>query len=304
MGLTPDWDRVVAADGLLAASDDAYADVLTWMAGREAGLSPSPRGDLTRADLLFVLGLQRWEGLFPAGMLPLAVNRLAADLRLDLGRVRVDDAGRAGQWPGAHAHEARVSFAAQGGAPDWLALFDALGQALGAAAAPPHRRHPAAPFTVGGLLAGLLLDRGFLRARLEVERRHAGDLVRALALRQLFRLRARAAALRVATEVERGQSGAAWHEAHREALSAACRASWPAGLAARDGDATLLSAQLRGWARAEALRAALVERCDEDWWRNPRSAELIGAWAASGGDPWPFAEPELALAASALTSRL
>ncbi|HYS83002.1 MAG TPA: hypothetical protein VEM76_20020 [Anaeromyxobacteraceae bacterium] len=292
VGLLPDWERVVQADALLGASDDAYRDVLAYTARHEAELALPPRGDLERADLLHVLALHRWEGLFPRGMLAHTLEQTAAALRLDLGRIRIDEASRPAQWPGAHALGARVAFRRQGGAADWLALFDAAGQAAANAAAPPHRRHDAAPFTIGALLSGLLLDRGFLTARLEVERKHAPDLVRALALRQLFRLRAAAAALRVATEVERGTSGAAWHEAYREALSRAACASWPAGLAARDGDGARAAALLAGTARAERLRRSLVERHDEDWWKNPRSAAELGSWLAAGG-AWAEEEPPL-----------
>ncbi|HEX8908394.1 MAG TPA: hypothetical protein VF805_04295, partial [Anaeromyxobacteraceae bacterium] len=65
VGLVPDWERVVEADALLSASDDAYRDVLAWAARHEAGLAPAPAGDLSRADLLFVLSARRFEGHFP-----------------------------------------------------------------------------------------------------------------------------------------------------------------------------------------------------------------------------------------------
>jgi hypothetical protein len=192
MGLLPEWERVVAADALLSASDDGYRDVLTWLARRESGLSPGPGGDLERADLLFALALHGWEGHFPKGMLALALERTAAELGVDLGLVRVDEAARPGQWPGAHAHGARVSFRRQGGAADWLGLFEAVGRALSAASAPAHRRDPAGPATCGSLLAGLILDARYLATTLDVERKHAPDLARALA-RAERRRRARGA---------------------------------------------------------------------------------------------------------------
>ncbi len=302
-GLLPDWEQVVAADALLAVSDEGYRDVLAWLARREVELSPGPRGDMERADLLFALALHGWEGLFPRGMLARVLERTAGELGVDLGRVRVDEAARAGQWPGAHAHGARVSFRRQGGAADWLGLFEAVGKALSAASAPAHRRDAAAPAAAGALLAGLLLDGRYLASRLDVDRKRAPDLVRALALRQLFRLRAAAAALRVATEVERGLGGAPWYEAHREALGRAALAVWPLGLAARDGDAGRAAAALAGAARAEALRRRLVERFDEDWWRNPRTREALGPWLAAGGGPAED-EPPLALSATALLAKM
>jgi hypothetical protein len=303
VGLTPDWDAVIEADALLSASDDAYRDVLAWLARREAQLAPPPQGDLARADLLHVLALHGWRGLFLPGMLAVVLERTLAGPRLDLGRARVDEGAREAQWPGAHAFETRVSFRRQGGAADWLDLFDAVGQALAAAAAPPHRRHPAAPFTFGALLSSLLLERRFLERSLGVERRQVPDLVRALGTRQLFRLRANAAAFRVASEVERGTTGARWHEAHRDALTLAAAATWPLGLAARDGDGAAMNARLRGWARAERLRRTLVERLDEDWWRNPRAAAALGSVLAAGGAGEPD-EPALRLGAEGLVARL
>jgi len=300
-GLLPAWEKVVEADALLSATDDAYADVLGWLA-RRAGLAPRPAGDLARADLLHLLALPEWDGLFPPGMLALLLRETLAPLQLSLARVRIDDAERPARWPGAHALGARVSVRRQGGAADAEGLLRAAGQGLAAALGPPfHARDPALPFTVGELLSGLLREGAFLARRLGVDRPLLPDLSRLLALRRLAALRLSAASLRVATEVERGTSGAAWHEAHREALCLAARAEWPAGLAARDADAPGLLAALRGAARAEQLRRALRERLDEDWWRNPRAAEAL-AGVLAGGEA--EAEPELRLGGEGLSQLL
>ena len=300
-GLTPDWDAVVAADGLLAATDDAWRDLLGWLA-RQEGLLPRPRGDLDRGDLLFLLALPGLDGLFPAGMLPLALRDTLAPLRLDLSRIRVDDAGRPGRWPGAHAAGPRVCLRRQGGVADWEGLLGAAGRALAAALGPrPHAREPALPFTLGALLSDLLLDPGWLSRRLGADRKELADLVRLLSLRRLFALRCAAASLRVAAEVERGTSGAAWRAAHREALSLATLAAWPDGLAARDADGPGALALLRGAARAERLRAAWVERYDEDWWRNPKAADAVAGLLSGGGTGGGAGdEPALGLAGEAL----
>jgi hypothetical protein len=297
MGLLPDWARVLEADRLLGATDDAWRDLLGWL-GRREGLRPLPDGDLERADLLRLLSLEPWAGLFPAGRLTPSLREALAPLRLDLGRIRIDDGEQPGRWPGAHAVGIRVSFRARGGAPDWLDLFDAAGRALGAALGPPaHRRDPSLPFALGALLGGLLLDAAFLSRRVGEDRRALGDLVRLLALQRLLGLRARAAALRVACEVERGTTGRAWHQAHREALSLAALAAWPEGLAARDADAPGHLAALRGAARAARLRVALVERHGDDWWRNPRAAEALAGILAGAPEE---EEPPLDVGGEAL----
>lgn len=304
VGLTPDWEAVVAADELLDASEDGYRDVLAWLARRELQLAPGPRGDLERSDLLHLLALHRWSGLFPAGMLAPALRRTAEGLGLDLGRIRVEEGDRPGQWPGAHAFERQVSFRRRGGAADWMDLLYAAGEALAAAACPAGSRQPAFPAALGALLLGLLLEPAFLVRGLGAERGQAGDLSRALALSRLFALRARAAALRVAAEVERGSSGAAWRRAHREALSAAALAAWPDGLAARDAWGQGHRLALEGAAWAEVLRARLVEAHDQDWWRNPRAAATLAGWLAAGGAGPEPERPPLASAGRALVRRL
>jgi hypothetical protein len=305
-GLLPDWEAVVRGDEALAASDDAYRDVLAWSARRELGLAPRPHGDLSRADLLHLLALARWDGLFREGMLPVALVRTWERLGLDLARVAIDDAPRPARWNGAHVLGPRVAFGRRGGAGDWQDLFRAAGEALANAHHRPHRRDPVLAAAIGAVLAGLLLEPRFLAERAEVERRHAADLVRDLALRELLRLRASAAALRVAVEVERGLSGAAWREAHREALASAALASWEGVWASRDVDAPALAASLAGAGAAARLREELRDRYDEDWWRNPRTAAHLAGLLAAGSLPWEATGAESAPAREArwLASKL
>jgi hypothetical protein len=304
-GLVPDWRMVVEGDRVLEASEDGYRDVVAWAADRELGLAPRPRGDLARADLLRLLALPRWDGLFPPGMLEVALKVALERLGLDLGRIRIDAEERPSKWPGVHVLGARVSLGRRGGAGDWLDLFRGAGRALAAAHHPPHARDPAFAETLGALLSGLLLEPRFLAERLDADRKVARDLVRELALRELFRLRALGAGLRVATEVERGLSGTAWREAHREALSAAALATWDGAFASRDADAPAIAAALSGAAAAARLRERIRERLDEDWWRNPRSAaHLAGLVAAGRLDPGEGPAPAPTDAAGALVERL
>jgi hypothetical protein len=302
VGLSPDWGAVVLGDAALAASDDAWHDVMPFTARRELG--GVPPGGLARADLLRALALARWDGLFRPGMLPLAVKLTLEGLGLDAGRIRVDDAGRPAQWPGAHAVGARISLRPRGGGGDWQDLLGALGRALAAAAAPPSRRDPDLAEALAWVLGGLALEPRWLAARADVEKRVVRDVVRDLALRRLMALRADGAALRVAAEVERGLSGAAWRDAHRDALHAATGATWEGARAARDGDADRLAARLRGAEAGEALRRELVERFDEDWWRNPRTAAHLAGLLAAGALPAPEQKPEGGLAARHLAGKL
>ncbi len=302
-GLAPDWGAVVEGDEVLAASDDAYRDVLAFAVRREAAVAVPGEGP-SRADVLHVLALARWDGAFKAGMLAVALRLTAEKLRLDLGRIRVDDGERPAKWPGAHAVGARLSFRPRGGAGDWQDLLSASGRALAAAAARPSARDPVFGEALGWLLGSLLLEPRFLAERADVERRYAADVVRDLGLRRLFALRADAGALRVATEVERGLSGAPWREAHREALTAATGAVWDRVRASRDADAGRLAVRVRGAGAGEKLRAEIRDRFDEDWWRNPRTAAHLAGLLAAGALPSGEAPPPAAGAARMLAARL
>jgi hypothetical protein len=292
-GLAPDWATVVEGDELLASTDDAWRELVGFAARRDLDLRPAPAGDLERADLLRLLAYPALDGLFRRPALDAAVRGAAADLGLDLSAVRVDEPGAAGAWPGARARGRRVLFRASGGLADWPALLDALGRALAAAHHPPHARDAAFGPALGALLAGLCLEPAWVASRLELSRAQLPEVVRALGLRRLLHLRGAGAALRVATEVERGLSGQAWREAHREALSSALLAGWDGVRASRDAEAAPLAEAVRGFAEGERLRAALRERFDEDWWRNPRTREHLAGLLAAGrlleGEPAPAA---------------
>ncbi len=262
---------------------------------------PSARGRTSRSPRLrpatspapislYLLALSAWDGLFRRGALSAAVHATAVALRLDLDRVQVDEGDRPAQWPGVHVTGTRLSFRPRGGAGDWQDLLEGLGRALAAAYVPPHRRDPVLGGALAWLLGSLLLEPRWLLERAGVERRHAPDLRRDLALRRLFSLRARAAAFRVASEVRRGLSGAAWREAYRESMTAAAAASWDRVRAARDGDAAEHGAALAGAGAGEWLRRMVRERYDEDWWRNPRTSEFLAGLLAAGALPEPGEE--------------
>ena len=303
LGLTPAWEDVVQADEFLAASEGAFQEVLAWFA-RQEGLELPPRGDLDRTELLHLLAFRDHDGLFRPALLSPMVLEGFDGLGIDVRRVRLDGTARASKWPGAHAFDGRVSLRRQGGLADWLDLPDAAGRAAAAATSRPSTRDPALPATVGALGSWLLLEPRFLESATGQDRRRSRDVIRRLALRLLFQLRARAAALRVAVEVERGTGGHAWHEAHRAALSRAAMAGWPDGFASRDGDAEAHRTALAGAAWAAAIRHDLRERFDEDYWRNPRTGEALAGRLAAGS-PGPRSErPPLARAAEALVSVL
>jgi hypothetical protein len=303
LGLPPAWEDVVQADDLLARSDAAWGDVLGWLARRE-GSDGMPGRDLDRTGLLHLLALRPLDGLFLHG--PLLERALGAfdGLGIDIRRVRLDAVPRGAKWPGAHALEGQVSLRREGGVADWAGLLDAAGRGAACVATSPATRDPAFPAALGALAAGLLLEPRYLAEAVGLSRRQASDVIRQLALRALLGLRTSAAALRVATEVERGTSGEAWREAYAEALSRATGARWPGVLAARDGDAAAHRATLAGAAWGARMAEDLRQRLDEDYWRNPRTPEAMAGRLAAGRAGPETERPPLALAAEALVRRL
>jgi len=287
-GLVPDWRQVVECDQLLDATEDAWRELLAHAARRDLGQAPQPRGDLTRADLLRLLAFPAYDGLFRKSGLAELLRAGCGAVGLDPGALRIGETTRVAAWPGAHALGQRVAFRPRGGLPDWLDLLDAAGRSAIAARRPPVGRDPIFMAAWGWLLQALLLEPGFLGARVDLSRRERVEVTRALALRALFRLRVTAAAARVATEVERGMSGARWRQAHREALTSACHAAWDGVRAARDAEAGPLLARVAGFVAGERLRVQLREQFDEDWWRNPRTPAHLAGLLAAGR----FAETE------------
>jgi hypothetical protein len=287
-GLVPDWAAVVEGDQLLSACDDGFADLLAFARRGDEELAPLRGRDLARHDLLRLVAFPAL-GIFRAVALESAVRATLRDLALApvlaKGRVRVERSDRPLAWPGAHATGPRLSFRAGGGLPDWPALLEGLGRALAAAPGRPATRQPELAAALGRLLGGLCLEPRWLALHLGVERRAAADLVRAMGLRELTRRRAEAAALRVATEVERGLSGRAWREGHRAGLTAALHATWEGVRASRDDEASRLATSLRGFAEGERLHEELRERFDEDFWRNPRTGEHLAGLLAAGRLP-------------------
>ena len=284
-GLTPDWPGVVGCDGLLEATEDAWTELLAHASMRDLGLAPQPRGDLTRADLLRLLAFPAFDGHCRKSGLAELLRAACGAVGLEAAALRIGETTRVAAWPGAHAIGQRIAFRPRGGLPDWLDLLDAAGRAAIAARTGPVRRDPVFTAAWGWLLQSLLLEPGFLSARLELSKRERAELLRALALRALFRLRASAAAARVATEVARGMSGARWREAHRDALTAACHAAWDGVRAARDAEAGPLLARVAGFAAGERLRLQLRDQFDEDWWRNPRAPQHLAGLLAAGHLP-------------------
>jgi len=79
---------------------------------------------------------------------------------------------------------------------------------------------------------------------------------------------------------------------------------WDPVRASRDDDAARLAAAIAGAGAGEALRRAVRERFDEDWWRNPRTAAHLAALLAAGRLPETETPPPAAEASRMLVEKL
>ncbi len=283
-----------AAENLLSATDAIADDLGRWLLERNAGVE---RG-AERHDLLHLVHAPRCASAFPRGELGRTCRRWAEMLRLDLDAqraVRLDDDDAPLRPAGARAvaidppDEIRVVLAPEEGPRALAQLLAALSVAQLRAGppgdAPPEDLwldDPGLPFACGAVLASLVREPEWLRrcARTDLRR----DDERAIAY--AFVLDARLAAARTLGSLEAHATGfgARAGQTMRDLYLRATGADLPAGLALREIDPWMSSwAELRGLALASQIRAALREKFDEDFWRNPRALlPLQGMWNRGG----------------------
>ncbi|MGF1468815.1 MAG: hypothetical protein ACFCGT_22030 [Sandaracinaceae bacterium] len=279
-------DVAEQAEALLAATDDATAEALDRVA--------HGRGELSRAlDLAWALRRAGDVGLAPSARW----RRVAAPLGpLALGaalsrRVRTEATHRDPGDPGAMVlslgdpRDVRIAPSPwELGLASELAAAEGLGRALGATLAhpalPDRRARPDAATTghaLGLLLAGLYAEPAYLRGVLERDERDVRATRGAAVALLLLNARAEAAAARVAGREPRAEAAA-------EALRRALLVDVPPPLAEAWARAPRAPrhARLRALRWLPALQVALRERCDEDWYRNPRVGPLVRAAAERG----------------------
>lgn len=290
-------ERLAAARRLLQETADASNDLLAFALKRvDPALTPRTARlhDVRRAAL--APWLFEW---FRREDLSHAVSRTLGDLGFNPsadGRVTVDTEPRPGRDPRALCVELRVPdqvrllLTAEPGLEAWGGWLQAWGVAL-------HRAHVgrALPFVerrlgdravveaIGRLFESLLLEEGWLKRYARLTATQAKEAARLFAWRQLLAQREAAArALYSAEVLGRGAFGGLRDE-YVPRLSAALGVEVPAGAAAFDVDPFGDDARaLDAWALADGLRGALLERFNEDYYRNPATGRWLTAMAAVG----------------------
>jgi hypothetical protein len=286
---------------LLAETRELYDDALARLVRRRLGLRIE---DLMRADTGWAFRADQFDAAFPPdALVPLALRQMA-EMGLDAtaqGRVRFDTEERPGKQPRAFCAPVRVPdevyvvLRPSGGHTDYRTFWHELGHAMHFAAVDPgrpfHERWLGDNSVTEGfamLWDHLTLDPGWMARYSRLGERVRGgegeirELLFELAVGELYMLRRYAAKLHYEIQLHRGDYEHAG-PLYAELLTDATRFRFPEEDFLRDVDPGFYAARyLRAWQLAAMLGERLVERFDEDWYRNPRAGAFVRDLMARG----------------------
>jgi hypothetical protein len=257
----------------------------------EEGLQGLPHGDLEAHDLAWLQAAVFLGGAFPGGALRLGAQGLVEAMDFDgrRRRVRLDLDRRPLARIGACVDGTAIFLSPLGTPADWRELFGALPIAL-------HDATAAAPGDGPGVQAFASLFRGivrqplFYRKALSAPRGATEDAVRGFALLDLLELRTLCGQALYEQELFSRPPSRSLARTFGELLADATGARHDERYYLHPADLALpASTRLRGLALAGAIEPVLMERCNEDWWRNPRTGPFLQALWARG--PEAGAEP-------------
>jgi hypothetical protein len=256
---------------------------------RAAGI---PVADATRADAATLFRARGFDHGFPPAALEPAVRRHVTEMGLSPdadGRVRYDTGEREGKRSRAFCAPVAVPSVVHlvcrphGGVYDWTTLLHELGHALHFASMDAARPVEARWLGDNSVTEGfaMLFDHrlqapGWVARYTELRRKDRGAFRRVMALEELHFLRRYCGKL--AFELALHGGAVAWDALpalYVETLSTATGFRYDPADAFVDVDARFYCVRyLRAWQLQARIDQALTERCDEDWWRNPRA----GPW--------------------------
>lgn len=283
---------VAECRAFLSDTEGMWDDLLPRFARRALGV---PVAELTRADALALMRGRDYDRSFPSGAMQSAVRRQAVEMGLDPdadGRISFDLAERPGKRARAFCAPVRVPeevylvLRPHGGQSDYSTLLHELGHALHFA-----YMRPDLPFEfrwVGdnSVTEGyaMLFDHrmqhaGWLRRYTALTGEDADAFLRHAAFEELHFVRRYCAKLIYEAELYGG--GLPWDalpDLYVETLTGATSFQYHRADAFVDVDQRFYAARyLRAWQLQALLDETLVERFDDDWWRNPRA----GPWMVS-----------------------
>jgi hypothetical protein len=277
-----------ACTAFLEATADLYREVLARLVKRRLGV---PLGQLMRADTSWAFRAGDYDRGFPLeGLVDTAVRQMR-DMGIDAhqsGRVRFDTDERPDKQPRAFCVPVRVPdevylvLRPRGGHQDYRTLWHEMGHAVHFASVDPSRgftdRWLGDNSVTEGfamLLDHLTADPGWLSRYTELTTPQVRDLRYELLVYELYGVRRYAAKLGYELLLHGGDlsRGAA---AYAERLTKATLFQYDEADWLVDVDPAFYAARyLRAWQLEAAVATALVQRYDEDWYRNPRAGGFL-----------------------------
>ncbi len=267
-----------------------WDDVLPEFLKRGLGITPS---EATRADATALLRVPEFDQAFPALEMEARVKGQVVEMGTSPdanGRVRYDTGEREGKRarafcaPVAIPDEVYLVLRPHGGQNDWQTLLHELGHALHFAnidsALPFEYRWLGDNSITEGyamLFDHRMKDRGWLGRYTQLGKSDMPRYLRAAGFEELQFLRRYCAKLIYEVELYGGAvPWSALPELYVATLTSATGFKYQSADAFVDVDPHFYSARyLRAWQLQALLAETLVERFNEDWWRNPRAGPWI-----------------------------
>lgn len=304
--LRRDDDAVAnGAAATLAATEDAYRDLLGYALRRvDDKLRALPGGSAQWHDLQRLRATPWLAEYVGPGELLAALQRTLEALELPRGGVRrlgVEAEDRADKRAGVQLLPlrvpdlVRVTLRFAGGMDEALTAAWAHGAAavfasVDGRADVEDRCLPDAGLIelLGRLVSSLLGDERWLRKTLRLSAGPAREVARLAAFLELTELRRQCASGQYELQLHTRGASRELADVHEDLLRKALWVSVPRGFYLRDvSEGLTLLDGLHGWGRLQPLRTTLLERYDEDWWRNPAAGEFfrnVLGWGATAAE--------------------
>jgi hypothetical protein len=275
----------------LRDTQSLWDDTLPAFSKRVLGMDVD---SLTRVDASALFRAREFDGYFPPARMEESIRRQVRDMGVDplaSGRITLDTGEREGKRSRAFCSPVRVPdevylvLRPHGGQTDWNTFLHELGHALHFAYMRPdlafeYRWLGDNSITEGYamLFDHLMEDEGWLKRYTELGS-HVERFLRSTGFEELHFLRRYCAKLIYEVELYGGRTR--WEslpDLYVERLTAATTFRYNRADAFVDVDPRYYAARyLRAWQLQALIAETLVERYNEDWWRNPRA----GPWICS-----------------------
>ncbi len=285
-------DLAAQCEQFIKDTDALWEEVLPEFAKRVLGMNAR---DVTRADALALMRAREFDAYFPGARMEEAITRQVREMGVDplaAGRITLDTGERDGKRSRAFCSPVRVPaevylvLRPHGGQTDWNTFLHELGHALHFAYMRPDLAFEYRWLGDNSITEGYAMffdhstkDRGWLKRYSELGESRVDAFLRTAGFEELQFLRRYCAKL--IYEVQLYGGTASWDalpDLYVETLTRATTFRYDRADAFVDVDPRYYAARyLRAWQLQALIRETLVERYDDDWWRNPRA----GPWICS-----------------------